>query len=196
MTKRILLFAAKFVILAVPLTWLWMEWGRGAYGRFFSTSVAPLYQLFDLEMGPGGARERYVNYIPFLVLMFVTPRLSLTRRVLGTCVGFLAIFTFHVVFSIWVQIAYPPGAASTQSGFAIYLPAILLSDSLPLILWALLCPDFVREAGAKAFGKLGLGAPKAASQAAGPAAREVSRQEVSARPSDPGAPESRPSGEA
>ena len=166
MTKRVLLFAAKFVILTVPLTWLWMEWGRGAYGRFFSASVGPLYELLDLEMGPGGARERYVNYIPFLVLMFITPRLSLTRRVLGTLAGFLAIFTFHVIFSIWVQIAYPPGAPSTSSGFAIYLPAILLSDSLPLILWALLCQDFVRAAASEAFGKLGLSASQAAASEA------------------------------
>ena len=166
MTKRVLLFAAKFVILTVPLTWLWMEWGRGAYGRFFSASVGPLYELLDLEMGPGGARERYVNYIPFLVLMFITPRLSLTRRVLGTLAGFLAIFTFHVIFSIWVQIAYPPGAPSTSSGFAIYLPAILLSDSLPLILWALLCQDFVRDAASEAFGKLGLSASQAAASEA------------------------------
>ena len=156
MTKRVLLFAAKFVILTVPLTYLWMEWGRGAYGRFFANLAGPLYELLDLEMGPGGARERYVNYIPFFVLMFITPRLSLVRRLLGTAAGFLAIFVFHVVFSLWVQLAYPSGTQATSTGFAIYLPAILLSDSLPLILWAVLCPDFVRESASKAFGRLGL----------------------------------------
>jgi hypothetical protein len=170
MTKRVLLFAAKFVLLTVPLTWLWMEWGRGAYGRFFSTSVGPLYELLDLQMGPGGARERYVNYIPFLALMFITPRLSWSRRLLGTLAGFLAIFSFHVIFSVWVQIAYPPGAPSTSSGFAIYLPAILLSDSLPLVLWALLCHDFVSGAASEAFGRFGLSAPQAAGSEA-PGAR-------------------------
>ena len=67
MTRRVLLFAAKFALLSVPLTWLWMEWGRGAYGRFFGSMVDPLYELLDIGLRSGGARERYVNYIPFLV---------------------------------------------------------------------------------------------------------------------------------
>jgi hypothetical protein len=156
MTKRALLFAAKFVILTMPLTWMWMEWGRGAYGRFFTYAVGPLYDLFDLGLHAGGARERYITYIPFFALMFITPRISLTRRLVGTAAGFLSIFTFHVVFSLWVQIAYPPGAPGTSGGFAIYLPAILLSDSLPLVLWAVLCQDYVREVASEALGRLGL----------------------------------------
>ena len=99
MTKQTLLFAAKFVLLSVPLTWLWMEWGRGAYGRFFTSMVSPLYELLDIGWNPGGARERYINYIPFFVLMFITPRLSMARRLYGTAAGFLAIFVFHVIFS-------------------------------------------------------------------------------------------------
>ncbi len=161
MTKQTLLFAAKFILLSVPLTWLWMEWGRGAYGRFFTSMVSPLYELLDIGWNPGGARERYINYIPFFVLMFITPRLSMARRLYGTAAGFLAIFVFHVIFSLWVQIAYPPGQRSTSTGFAIYLPAILLSDALPLVLWAVLCHDFVRDTTSKAFGKLGLGGSQA-----------------------------------
>jgi len=153
------------VLLTGPLTWLWMEWGRGAYGRFFARAVDPLYELFGLEWSAGGARERYIIYIPFLALMFITPRLSLLRRVLGTAAGFQAIFVFHVIFSLWVQIAYPPGQANTSGGFAIYLPAILLSDSLPLILWALLCPDFVRGIASEAFDRLGLVGTEASASA-------------------------------
>jgi hypothetical protein len=156
MTKRALLFAAKFVILTVPLTWLWMEWGRGAYGRFFTYSVGPLYELFNLGLQAGGARERYIGYIPFIALMFITPGISLTRRLLGTAAGFLSIYSFHVIFSLWVQIAYPPGARGTTSGFAIFLPAILLSDSLPFVLWAVLCQDFVRKGASEALGRLQL----------------------------------------
>ena len=109
MTKQVLLFATKFVALSVPLVWLWMEWGRGAYGRFLTSMAQPIYELLALEIQPGGARERYINYIPFLVLMFITPRLSIARRVMGTIVGAMAIFTFHLIFDVWVQIAYPGG---------------------------------------------------------------------------------------
>lgn len=172
MTRQAILFAVKFILLSVPLTWLWMEWGRGAYGRFFTSMVGPLYELLDIGWSPGGARERYVNYIPFFVLMFITPRLSMARRLYATATGFLAIFVFHVIFSLWVQIAYPPGEQGTSTGFAIYLPAILLSDSLPLLLWALLCPDFVRDAASKAFGKLGLSGSQTA-EPTPPAAAET-----------------------
>lgn len=160
-------FFLKFVMLTVPLTWLWIEWGRGAYGQLFNAATDSLYGVLDLGLSAGGARERYINYIPFLALMLITPRVSISRRVFGIAAGFLAIFTFQVIFSLWVQIAYPPGPRTT-TGFAIFLPALLLSDSLPLILWAILCHDFVSKAASETVGKLGLSA-KQSETAAPPA---------------------------
>ena len=50
-----------------------------------------------------------------------------------------------------------------------------MSDSLPLVLWALLCPEFMREVAAEALGKLGLRAnPREAREAAPPPAAHSS----------------------
>ena len=147
-------FLFKFVLLSVPLTWIWIEWGRQAYGRMFSFLVGPLYEALGM-VGFQGSRERYINYIPFLVLMLITPRVSASRRFGGVVVGFVVILVFHLFFSVWAQLAQPAGEAITRESVALFLPVMLLSDALPFILWALICHEFVKQATSTAFAKLG-----------------------------------------
>ena len=156
MTSRALVFAAKFILVSVPLTWIWIEWGRWAYAPIFMAVSGPIYDFLGIETFQGGVRERYINYIPFLVLMVVTPRLGWTRRIGGLLGGCLVIFVFQIAFNGWVQVAFPGGARTAEGGFSLYFPAILFSDALPLILWALICQDFVSNAASEAFEKWGL----------------------------------------
>ncbi len=65
-------FILKFVALTVPLTLLWKEWGRGAYGGVLHDVSGTIYRWFGLhELQPHGPRDRYINYIPFIALMLV-----------------------------------------------------------------------------------------------------------------------------
>lgn len=152
--SRAFLFLLKFVLLSVPLTWLWIEWGREFYGWIFSSIVGPLYDLMGLE-GFRGSRERYINYIPFIVLMLITPRLRASRRFGGTAIGLVVIFAFHIFFSVWAQIAQPAGVAPTRESVALFLPVMLLSDALPFVLWALICNEFVKQVASSAFASMG-----------------------------------------
>ena len=72
---RALLFLLRVVAVSAPLTWLWIAWGREAYGRLFFELAMPIYGLLGLTtLVPEGARDRFINYLPFLILMLVTPR--------------------------------------------------------------------------------------------------------------------------
>ena len=81
MTGRFLLTAAKIIGISVPVTWLWLEWGREAYGQLFATLSIPIFGALGLTtIMPEGSRDRFINYLPFLVLVLVTPRMSWLRR--------------------------------------------------------------------------------------------------------------------
>ncbi len=159
MKTRAFLFLLKFILLSGTLTWLWIEWGRQIYGRVFSTLVTPLYASLGI-VGFQGSRERYINYIPFLVLMLITPRVRAARRFGGIAVGFLVIFTFHVFLSLWAQLAQPAGESLTRDSVAMFLPVVLFSDALPFVLWALICHQFVKDATSTAFSKMESGERK------------------------------------
>ena len=86
MTGRLLFLSLlKIVVLSVPVTWLWLEWGREAYGELFVNLSLPIYGFFgETSLMPAGARDRFINYLPFLILMVITPRLGWVRRIVGT----------------------------------------------------------------------------------------------------------------
>ena len=163
---RVLLTLLKIVAVSAPLTWLWLAWGREAYGKLFFTLSLPIYGLFGVtDLVPEGARDRFINYLPFLILMLITPRLSWRRRVVGTCAGFVVIFLFHVLFVYLVTTAQDPGAATmTRQGFMRIVPANALSDALPFALWVLIAREFVWESVAKLLG----GQPSTGSQSPPP----------------------------
>ena len=76
-------FILKFVALTVPLTLLWNEWGRGAYGGVLHDVSGTIYGWFGLdELQTQGPHDRYINYIPFLALMMLTPALAWRRKVM------------------------------------------------------------------------------------------------------------------
>jgi len=143
--KKALLFVLEFVALSVPLTWLWVSWIRPVYGAFFHHAASAIYALFGLSGVPTPMRQRYIHYIPFVVLMILTPRLSARRRFGGIALGVLALFVFQVAAN-WI--ASPGGTLR----LVLPLPIGLLSDALPFVLWALIAHEFVRDAANRALG--------------------------------------------
>lgn len=150
MRKRVVLLTLEVVAVTIPLTWLWLAWGREAYHGVFVQLAGLLPTWFGL---PGhqliAVPQRFINYVPFVALMIVTPRLSLARRALGTIVGFGVIFLGHLAFFV-VSIAVYAEHGMTPRAISTLFPVLLLSDSLPFILWAIIARDMLRDAVARA----------------------------------------------
>lgn len=163
---RVLLTLLKIVAISVPLTWLWMEWGREAYGRLFGLLAMPIYGLLGLtDVVPTGARDRFINYLPFLILMWITPRMSWKRRIFGTLAGFAVIFCVHLVFVYVASTAGGgPSRSMTAHGFMRIVPANALSDAAPFVLWVFIAREFVWQSVARVFP----GAPPAPSPSPSP----------------------------
>jgi hypothetical protein len=147
--KRVVLLALELVAVTVPLTWLWLAWGRDAYHGVFVHLAAPLPLWFDLpSYRLIAVPQRFINFVPFLALMLVTPRLGLARRVLGTLVGFGVIVVAHLAFYV-ASIAVYAKHGMTPRAISALFPVLLLSDTLPFILWAIIARDVLRDAIAR-----------------------------------------------
>jgi len=148
--KRAALLTLEFIAITVPLTWLWMEWGREAYADVFNPLAAPFLAWAGYPNSQiGSIPQRFINYVPFLALMAITPRLSPMRRVFGTAIGCVAIFVGHVAFvlaSIWAYARY----GETPEAVARLFPALVLCDALPFVVWAVIAHRFVRDIAMRA----------------------------------------------
>ena len=149
---RLLLTLLKIVAISAPLTWLWISWGREAYGKLFLQLAMPIYGLLGLtDVVPAGARDRFINYLPFLILMLITPRMSWRRRLWGSVAGFVVIFAVHLTFVYVASSALEPGRMMTTDGFLRIVPANALSDAIPFALWVVIAREFVWEKVSKVF---------------------------------------------
>jgi len=152
-TGRVLIQVLKVVGITVPVTWLWLEWGRAAYGRLFAELSIPIFGFLGMtEIMPQGSRDRFIGYLPFLILMIVTPRMTWLRRSVGIVVGFVSIFFLQVFF------IYMSHRAGVQGGdvnrpdlYEAMLPVLLFCDAFPFVLWIVIAKDFVREMTSKIF---------------------------------------------
>ncbi len=136
--KKILLRVAAFAAITLLLTWLWGEGGRMAYGRFLKDVAPPIYDLIGFEGARVGAfRQRYVNFIPFVGLVLVTPHLSARRRALGLLLGLAALFVGHLALNL----------TEVGAGRARHLPLVpsLVSDTLPFLIWLIVAAPSVAQ---------------------------------------------------
>jgi len=148
--NRLLRLAAELVALSLPLTWLWLAWGQSAYESFFAATARPLLEAFGV--GPvvaSPARHRFVSYVPFLVLMLVTPRLGWRRRAGGILLGIPLIFLCHVGL-VAVESLSHTRARPTPDSFSLVFPAAMFADAFPFLLWALLAGGVWRGLFARA----------------------------------------------
>ena len=92
--KKAILIVLAFCVISIGLTWFWNEWARESYGQFLRAVAPSIYELIGFEHARVGAlRERYINFVPFVSLVLVTPGLTLPRRTIG-----LGLFDFSHSF--------------------------------------------------------------------------------------------------
>ena len=116
---------------------VWWSGGRELYGQYFSQAANAIYGLVGIDPFPALHRQRYINYVPFIALMALTPGLDLRRRSLRLLAGIFAIFVSHVVVN----------ALGPRQGPDFTLPVSLavFCDAFPFVLWAILAREFAME---------------------------------------------------
>ena len=119
---------AAFAAITLLLTWLWGEGGRVLYGKFLKLVAPSIYDAIGFEGARVGAfRQRYVNFVPFIGLLLVTPGLPWRRRLVGLVAGLFVLFCGHLALNL----------TEAGAGRARHLPILpsLVSDTLPFIVW-------------------------------------------------------------
>jgi hypothetical protein len=145
MGSRRLRLALSFVLLTTALTWLWVAWAGAAYERLLLAVAGPLLDALGVtRVAQSPAQKRFVSYVPFLVLMALTPGLGLRRRVLGTLVGCALLLLAHVGLLAVEELSLSR-RRPTSDPFSTLFPAALFVDSLPFMLWAVIAHRCLRE---------------------------------------------------
>ena len=143
MKIRPFLILLKFVAITAPLVWWWTHGGLETYHEIFRRLAFPLLQEMGVtHVSAGLVRDRFVGFIPFLGLMLVTPGLALKRRLVGLAVGAFVIFLSHVGLSYWSWVSFGE-EGRTGASMARYFPALVMTDAVPFVLWALFANRFL-----------------------------------------------------
>jgi hypothetical protein len=125
--KKALLVVLAFCVVSVLLTVAWNEWLVDAYAAVFRTIAPAVYGLLGADDTLVYARRgRYINFVPFVSLVVVTPGIALRRRLVGLLLGIVALVAAHLVLN-WTA-GFSPGPSLPV------VPAIV-SDTLPFLIW-------------------------------------------------------------
>lgn len=163
MKKSLLRILLEFIAVTLPLTWLWMSWGQDAYVELFRRVAFPILLALGVTNFPLGlVTDRMISFVPFLALMLVTPQIERVRRWVGIAVGFLILFVSHIGLSWWAWMSFVRDGSSEESMLKLF-PALVLSDALPFLLWALFANRFLRGLLARVIPPTPARVPKAAS---------------------------------
>lgn len=157
MTRSPYRIALELIVVSVSLSWLWSSYGTGAYLQFFGRLARPFFDAIGQDHIVIAFRERFINLVPFLVLMAVTPGLSLRRRSLGTLLGLFVLFCGHLALT-WLAGITPRTSRGgfSYDAFTIRLVANLASDSLPFLVWATIAARQVRGLATWLFPEFGV----------------------------------------
>jgi hypothetical protein len=112
--KPALLFLVKFVCLTAPFVWLWQVGGLSAYYALYNPVANAVYEWLGLEGVSAPARDRYINLVPFLALMVLTPNLSTRRRLGGTAIGLLILFANSPGRFRWLSMRHRSSCGSSS----------------------------------------------------------------------------------
>jgi len=141
--KQAFLFLVKFIAVTAPLTWLWQSWGRAAYRSIHAPAAHAVFDLLAIEHVRTPGRQRFIDLIPFVGLLLLTPRMSLRRRLLGLLSGLLALFILHIFSQLWAD-------PKTR---LLPLWAKTILDAAPFALWVVIAHEYVRELLQNTIGK-------------------------------------------
>jgi hypothetical protein len=145
MKTRLIRLGLSFVLLTAGLTWAWIEWGSAAYDRLLMAVAGPVLEAVGVtRIADSPARQRFVSYVPFVVLTWLTPGLSTRRRAVGTLLGCALLFVAHVGL-VGVEQWSLSKRRPTSDPFSTLFPAALFADSLPFMLWAAIAQHRLRE---------------------------------------------------
>ena len=140
--KQILLFTLSFVALSVALTGLWLAGGNALYAETMQPIAREIHQWVGLR-GPGTmGRARFINLVPFVSLMLLTPRLSRRRRWGGLAIGLLILVLSHLLLNAIAVGSHTRGRLPPT--------AALASDAMPFLIWFVIARKFAQEAIRKA----------------------------------------------
>jgi hypothetical protein len=143
--KTLLLLLLKFVAITVPLTWVWMNGGQQLYFRTYMWLARPILIWIGVtNFPPSLVRDRFINFIPFLALILITPRLSALRRCFGVAAGLVLLFFSQIglTYMAWASFVRDGRTAESMSN---YFPALVMSDAMPFVIWALLANEFLSD---------------------------------------------------
>jgi hypothetical protein len=133
--KPALLFLAKFVCLTAPFVWLWQVGGLSVYHALYSPIANAIYEWLGFEGVAAPARDRFINMIPFVALMVLTPDLSTRRRLGGIAIGLMILFTMHIAVNL----------TANPVNLRLPWPVSLALDAAPFFLWVIIANEFVRD---------------------------------------------------
>jgi hypothetical protein len=133
--KPALLFLIKFFCLTAPFVWLWHIGGWTFYYALYSPIAEAIYQWLGLEGVEATSRIRHINLIPFVTLMILTPNLSTRRRLAGTAIGLVFLFTMHIAVNL---------SANPRTQILPQMVRLML-DAAPFFLWIIIANEFVRD---------------------------------------------------
>jgi hypothetical protein len=130
-------FVASFVLISLPLTWLWFEGAAAGYGWILHHVGGEIYSLAGFDGMRTLYRARFINFIPFIALVLATPRLNVRRRVIGLLAGIALLFASHLLFNGMAELSRTSGLMPPV--------AATFSDALPLALWAVVARHFIAD---------------------------------------------------
>ena len=147
-SHRLSLAFLGFLTLTILGLWAWVYGGQRFYAQILVWSASWVYPLFGLGGIPlAAARLRYVNIVPFVALMLVTPGLSWKRRSVGILAGLLFLHFSHLALNATprlIDIGREGLGPNTLSPIF-----MIVSDGLPFVLWAFFAPGFFVAARTK-----------------------------------------------
>ena len=125
--KKAVLVILCFGVVSIGLTWIWNEWARVGYAHLFNWMAPPFYDLIGFEDARVvGLRARYINFVPFVSLVIVTPGIPLRRRLIGLALGVCSISLGHLLLNLTERL---------HPGLSLPIVPALVSDALPFLVW-------------------------------------------------------------
>jgi hypothetical protein len=135
MREKLWIFIAKFLLISIPLFFLWYWKGEDGYLVFLNYVLTLLLIKiagFHLPYFPA-PKDIFNNLIPFISLLLITRGIPSRKRVIWLVEGLLILIGWHLVLT---EVVYFMGVDSpTYEKFSV--PLYLFSETFPFILWIL-----------------------------------------------------------